>query len=261
MIFLSVKRLLIGVILLSVGGVSAQSVQVFYELSYRPNTQSEQVIRETMLLHHQMDTHQSWFRTHQIKDFDDFNVFIHKDFSNEIFWQYQPIVYKIYKTTYSQEFQWNIDNEHQNILGYKATKATTTFGGRSWTAWFTQELPLSDGPYKFRGLPGLILEIISDDGDYKFSFKGLEKIEKDIQLPPNATLLKPSDLQKLKQNTMKNPSAQYSSSKQGGGYSVSVSFNGKQSTEKEIIESFEKEYMEWMKLHNNPIEKNDIWLK
>ena len=56
--------------------------------------------------------------------------------------------------------------EKQN--GYSAQKAVAEFGGRVWTAWFTKEIPLSDGPYKFSGLPGLIVKLEDDKGDYKF---------------------------------------------------------------------------------------------
>lgn len=37
-----------------------------------------------------------------------------------------------------------------------------------WTAWFTTELPISDGPYKFHGLPGLILKIYDKTNTYSF---------------------------------------------------------------------------------------------
>lgn len=46
-----------------------------------------------------------------------------------------------------------------SILDYKCIKATTRFRGRDYTAWVTKELPINDGPWKFYGLPGLILQI------------------------------------------------------------------------------------------------------
>lgn len=51
--------------------------------------------------------------------------------------------------------------------------ATTSYGGRNYTAWFAPDIPISDGPYKFSGLPGLIFAVKDDDGYYSFS---LEKI-------------------------------------------------------------------------------------
>ena len=56
--------------------------------------------------------------------------------------------------------QWKFSpKESTSILGYECNKATADFAGRKYTAWFTSELPLPFGPYKFGGLPGLILKI------------------------------------------------------------------------------------------------------
>ncbi len=67
------------------------------------------------------------------------------------------------------EWSWEIGKEHKKILGYKCTKATTRFRGRNYTAWFADELPLSYGPMKFGGLPGIILEIEDDKGEVHFT--------------------------------------------------------------------------------------------
>lgn len=61
-------------------------------------------------------------------------------------------------------FIWKIHNEKRTIGNYQCNKATTEFRGRNYTAWFTNQIPVDYGPYKFFGLPGLILEI-SDDQD------------------------------------------------------------------------------------------------
>ena len=72
--------------------------------------------------------------------------------------------------SYSEEIKisWKIENEKKKIGEYEAQKATTEFGGRKWTAWFTESIPFPDGPYKFSGLPGLIVKI--EDAEKNFSW-------------------------------------------------------------------------------------------
>lgn len=80
--------------------------------------------------------------------------------------------------TEKAKLNWKIHNEKMIIAGYNCNKATTTFAGRNYVAWFTEELPISDGPYKFRGLPGLITKIYDEDSHYTFeliSFKNVEE--------------------------------------------------------------------------------------
>ena len=71
---------------------------------------------------------------------------------------------------YNEEpkFNWKISNDKQKIGEYEAQKATTEFGGRKWRAWFTESIPFPDGPYKFSGLPGLIVKI--EDAEKNFSW-------------------------------------------------------------------------------------------
>ena len=55
-------------------------------------------------------------------------------------------------------FNWEIKEEIKDILGYKCQLATMTFRGRDYTAWFSPDLPVG-GPWKYDGLPGMILAI------------------------------------------------------------------------------------------------------
>ena len=75
------------------------------------------------------------------------------------------------------KFNWKILPEKEKIGTYNTQKATTEFGGRKWTAWFSQELPFQDGPYKFNGLPGLIVKIEDDAKEYSWELKGNKKVE------------------------------------------------------------------------------------
>ncbi|OYQ38267.1 hypothetical protein CHU92_05815 [Flavobacterium cyanobacteriorum] len=60
-------------------------------------------------------------------------------------------------------FNWELHNETKDILGYTCQKATCRFRGRDYTVYYTTSIPVSDGPWKFSGLPGLILELSTDD--------------------------------------------------------------------------------------------------
>lgn len=80
---------------------------------------------------------------------------------------------------YSEDlkFNWNILNDKQKIGEYNTQKATTEFGGRKWIAWFSTELPFQDGPYKFFGLPGLIVKIEDDQKNYSWILQGNKKVK------------------------------------------------------------------------------------
>lgn len=70
---------------------------------------------------------------------------------------------------------WNITSEQKFIGKYKSQKAETNYGGRNWIAWFTTELPFSDGPYIFNGLPGLIVSIQDSNNEYSFNLIEVKK--------------------------------------------------------------------------------------
>jgi GLPGLI family protein len=76
---------------------------------------------------------------------------------------------------------WNTNyKEVKTILGYKCNKATTKFGQRIYTAWYTKEIPISEGPYRFKGLTGLILEVGDANKYHFFTAIGIEKKEVEI---------------------------------------------------------------------------------
>ncbi len=60
------------------------------------------------------------------------------------------------------------------ILGYKCQRATCRFRGRDFEAWFAPSIPVKRGPWKFQGLPGLILKVYDKDKLYTFEAIGLE---------------------------------------------------------------------------------------
>lgn len=72
--------------------------------------------------------------------------------------------------------EWNFSYEETySIMGYDCRKAAAEFAGRNYTAWFTPEIPLPFGPYKFGGLPGLILKLEDSERQYIWEAVGFER--------------------------------------------------------------------------------------
>ena len=63
---------------------------------------------------------------------------------------------------------WTLLEDTASIAGYLCQKATCMFRGRNFEAWFTPEIPIGNGPWKFGGLPGLILKVYDADSLYVF---------------------------------------------------------------------------------------------
>lgn len=88
--------------------------------------------------------------------------------------------YRVYDKDCKQ--QWVLTDETRDILGYQCRKATCDFRGRRYEAWYTEDVPIPGGPYYFRGLPGLIVELYDTDRDYVFSMIGLESVTEVIPI-------------------------------------------------------------------------------
>ena len=97
-------------------------------------------------------------------------------------WLYQDMttgklaLYSFYASaynTYEEDIpkqEWTIHADSvMTILGMECHKATTKFRGRVWEVWFTEEIPISLGPWKLGGLPGLILKATADHDFIKFT--------------------------------------------------------------------------------------------
>ncbi len=110
---------------------------------------------------------------------------------------------------------WQLTGETKKVKGYLCQKATVTYEGRSYEAWFTLDIPLQEGPYKFKGLPGLIVQIADTENEYVFDFMGIKKLDpqpesfyffKDVDMTTKATF------RTIKKKFTENPFAMFSQS-------------------------------------------------
>ncbi|RQP08197.1 MAG: GLPGLI family protein [Chryseobacterium sp.] len=106
------------------------------------------------------------------KEYPDYKVFLIEQINSDI-----------YKIADDKKINWQLSPETQKIGDYTAQKATTSFGGREWVAWFTTELPFPDGPYKFHGLPGLIVKSEDTTGSHIMTLVANKKIQTSTEMP------------------------------------------------------------------------------
>lgn len=78
---------------------------------------------------------------------------------------------------------WKITADTASFGSLQCQKATTTFKGRNYEAWFCPTLPFHSGPWKLNGLPGLIVEASDSKKEVIFKFAGLEDVSKIVEKP------------------------------------------------------------------------------
>jgi len=84
---------------------------------------------------------------------------------------------KPYKISSKDKITWKLENEFKEIDHYKLQKATANFGERTWTAWFCPDVNITEGPYKFRDLPGLIFELRDSENIFVYQLTKIEKFK------------------------------------------------------------------------------------
>lgn len=170
----------------------------------------------------------------------------------------QEIFDKTYITKYTCKPTWKILPEKSKIFGYDAQKAETDFGGRRWTAWFTMAISIHDGPYKFFGLPGLILKMNDAEDNFSFEIKGLTKEKLDISQrnrPSSVVSLSPAQWKTFWTKYQKEPANIFANLNEAGA-TYSYVYNGKDVNAKETKDTYNKAEWEKMAIFRNPIELN-----
>lgn len=200
-------KLLIFILLIS-NVLFSQNYKVIYDIAWKPSVENKTLVNDLGVL--VINQSKSFFSGYEnfrddslkssvVKKFIEgtqkgnlrfpearnkskFQKVIFKNLSNDSLTQEEKFFVTSFHINFNCKMNWKMEkDEPKNYFGYTCKKATLNFGGRKWTAWYTTEIPISDGPYKFHGLPGLILSISDSKGEYDFHIKAIIKETNDLQ--------------------------------------------------------------------------------
>lgn len=89
----------------------------------------------------------------------------------------------IIEKNFSEKMKWQlISDDTKEILGYHCKAAKLNFRGRNYTAYYSEDLIFSSGPHKFFGLPGLILNVQTEDNLFYYTATKIQLKTKKIEI-------------------------------------------------------------------------------
>ncbi|WP_278380129.1 GLPGLI family protein [Chryseobacterium arthrosphaerae] len=171
----------------------AQTHRFVYDVMYKKDAASEVVTKENYHLDIHPDRSEYYQRDFFIADslitnnipfpkdskLNTSTIVSHKK-GEELYDEYDLLENTVLKLQSKDTQTWQLTNENKKVKDLTLQKATTHYGGRNWTAWFSKEIPFQDGPYKFHGLPGLIVELYDDKSNYKFELVKSVKLDQAV---------------------------------------------------------------------------------
>ena len=159
-----------------------------------------------------------------------------------------------YNISDDRKINWKISSEKEKIGEWNAQKAEADFAGRHWIAWFSTEIPIQDGPYKFRGLPGLIVKIEDKTGSHKMELKGIKNITGNVDInvfEVKEIAVNSKQFQKVLKEYENDPTKGIKQIQMGG---TSIILTGKDGTSTKIAKEQEERLKARIKKDNNRIE-------
>ena len=159
-----------------------------------------------------------------------------------------------YNISDDRKINWKILPEKEKIGEWNAQKAEADFAGRHWIAWFSTEIPIQDGPYKFRDLPGLIVKIEDKTGSHKMELKGIKNTVGDVDInvwEAKEIAVNSKQFQKVLKEYENDPTKGIKQIQMGG---TSIILTGKDGTSTKIAKEQEERLKARIKKDNNRIE-------
>lgn len=153
-----------------------------------------------------------------------------------------------------ETLKWKILLEKKKIGIYNAQKAMISYGEREWTAWFTNDIPINDGPYIFNGLPGLIVSISDKKEDYNFHLIQVKKSSNLFDARTKAINIDWNQYKQLAKDYYQNPNLEMEQKVKNAARVVYTDEHG--NPIKLDIRQMNKDQQEEIRKNNNPIELN-----
>ena len=131
----------------------------------------EQQLKATGSINVKSDMRKGSVRYSVTKTYPDYKINLHRRLGMDA-----------YNISDDRKINWKILLEKEKIGEWNVQKAEADFAGRHWIAWFSTDIPIQDGPYKFYGLPGLIVKIEDKTGSHKLELKGIKNISGNVDI-------------------------------------------------------------------------------
>ncbi len=128
---------------------------------------------------------------YEIYKFDDGKIRFQKKFLREIY-GYEEDMTKL---------NWTVTENTEKYGRYNCQLAKVNYGGRNWNALFTTDVPVNNGPYKFSGLPGLIVKMWDDKNQCVFELAEIKNITDANSSITAAQIVGKKEFQKVEENT------------------------------------------------------------
>lgn len=257
-----------------IGFTNAQTQRFFYELKFKQDSTQTEPLKSFMVLDINPDGSKYYDNVFLEKDSinkanNDKNTnwtkhipVTRKKNSNENI-NFRTVDFQLYSYPTEDVITWKLSKETKKYGEFTVQKATTNFGGRNWTAWFTKEIPFSEGPYKFKGLPGLI--VLLEDSQQQFSFN-LIKSKKlaetyntsnflEVRYGRKPILITEKIFLKKAMEFYNDPMHEDRENLRNGS-SESIDIDGKRYTKASELVPLIKDEQNYIRKYNNPIERN-----
>lgn len=159
---------------------SAQTHRFIYDVAYKADSASSEIRKTNYHLDINPDEsfyyERNYFLSDSIEATTGMKMFdrkptdlLSKNLQNQQYTVYSIQNFEVFQLKDKPKLMWKIEKHTKEVSSLQVQKATAKFGGRNWTAWFTKEIPFQEGPYKFSGLPGMIVELYDDKENYHFT--------------------------------------------------------------------------------------------
>lgn len=158
----------------------------YYELTYKPSTKNKTIKtdifyldsldKRSVFIRKEKWESDSLFTTQSpVLSLRTMNFKVIKDLGNSSVILKDDLFIGVISYKEYPDLHWKLLPEKRNTGTFQVQKAEANYGGRHWIAWFTQDIPVFDGPYVFMGLPGLIIELKDANNEYQWKLKGSKK--------------------------------------------------------------------------------------